>query len=68
MTSETAVDTETKKELSSLHQSIRLIQDENQWFNGKKGGIKKKFLFQWLVTLYTKDTLIFWKMHQGMET
>ena len=29
--------TETKKELSSIHESIRLIQDENQWFHGKKG-------------------------------
>ena len=37
VTSETGVDTETKKELSSIHESIRLIQDENQWFHGKKG-------------------------------
>ena len=36
VTSETGVDTETKKELSSIHESIRLIQDENQWFYGKK--------------------------------
>ena len=30
------VDTETKKKLYSPHESIRLIQDENQWFYGKK--------------------------------
>ncbi len=30
------VDTETKKKLYSPNESIRLIQDENQWFYGKK--------------------------------
>ena len=30
------VDTETKKKLYSPHESIRLIQDKNQWFYDKK--------------------------------
>ena len=41
------VDTETKKELSSIHESI-VNTRRNQWFQFKKGIIK--YLCQWLVT------------------